>query len=62
MADPGVQASSRRPRSTDFGRLYRRGGDREDAREQLTTAARMFREMDMRFWLKQAEDEMRSLT
>ena len=46
----------------DFGRLYRRGGDREDAREQLTTAARMFREMDMRFWLKQAEDEMRSLT
>jgi hypothetical protein len=45
-----------------FARLYHRGGDRENAREQLTTAARMFREMDMRFWSKHAEDEMRSLT
>ena len=29
---------------------------------ELTTAARMFREMDMRVWLKQAQDEMSSLT
>ena len=30
----------------------------EQAREHLTTAATMYREMDMRFWLEQAEAEM----
>jgi len=27
----------------------------EQARQQLTTASTMYREMDMRFWLEQAE-------
>jgi tetratricopeptide (TPR) repeat protein len=41
--------------------LYRRTGKREQAREHLTTAATMYREMGMRFWLEQAEAEMGSL-
>ena len=35
-----------------LGTLYRRTGQREQAQEFLTTAATMFREMDMRFWLE----------
>jgi tetratricopeptide (TPR) repeat protein len=42
-----------------LGRLYRRTGKPEQAREHLTTATTMYREMDMRFWLEQAEAEMR---
>ena len=38
-----------------LGTLYRRIGKREPAREHLTTATTMYREMDMRFWLAQAE-------
>jgi tetratricopeptide (TPR) repeat protein len=38
-----------------LGKLYRRTGDTAKAREHLTTAATMYREMDMRFWLEQAE-------
>jgi len=38
-----------------FGKLYGRTGKRQVAREHLTTAAAMYREMDMRFWLEQAE-------
>ena len=38
-----------------LGKLYRRSGKREPAREHLTTATTMYREMDMRFWLEQAE-------
>ena len=30
---------------------------REQAQEHLTTATTMYREMDMRFWLEQAEAE-----
>ena len=41
-----------------LGLLYRRTGKREKAREHLTTATRMYREMDMAFWLVQAEQEM----
>jgi tetratricopeptide (TPR) repeat protein len=44
-----------------LGKLYRRTGKREEAREHLTTATTMYREMDMRFWLEQAEAEMREL-
>jgi tetratricopeptide (TPR) repeat protein len=44
-----------------FGSLYRRTGNGERARENLTTATTMYREMDMRFWLEQAEREMREL-
>jgi tetratricopeptide (TPR) repeat protein len=42
-----------------LGKLYRRVGKREPAREHLTTAATLYRDMDMRFWLEQAEAEMR---
>jgi len=38
-----------------LGRLYRRTGDRAKAEQYLTTATAMYREMDMRFWLEQAE-------
>jgi hypothetical protein len=44
-----------------LGKLYRRTGKREQAQEHLTTATTMYREMDMRFWLEQAEVEMRQL-
>jgi hypothetical protein len=35
--------------------LHRGIGDGLTAREHLSTAATMYREMDMRFWLEQAE-------
>src|SRR5262245_39492547 len=35
-----------------LGTLYRRTGDRAQAHEHLTTAATMYREMDMRSWLE----------
>ena len=44
-----------------LGRLYRRAGTRQQAREHITTAGTMFGEMDMRFWLEQAEAEMAAL-
>jgi class 3 adenylate cyclase/tetratricopeptide (TPR) repeat protein len=44
-----------------LGKLYQRTGKRERAREHLSTATAMFREMDMPFWLEQAEAEMRGL-
>jgi tetratricopeptide (TPR) repeat protein len=44
-----------------LGKLYTHTDKREQAREQLTTAARMYREMDMRFWLEQADAELREL-
>ena len=43
-----------------LGKLYRRTGRREQAREHLITATTMYREMDMRFWLEQAETELRA--
>jgi tetratricopeptide (TPR) repeat protein len=43
-----------------LGKLYRRTGNPEEAREHLTTATTMYREMDMRFYLEQAEAEMAS--
>ena len=44
-----------------LGKLCRRTGKREQAQEHLTTATTMYREMDMRFWLEQAEAEMGEL-
>jgi ATP/maltotriose-dependent transcriptional regulator MalT len=44
-----------------LSRVYRRTGQREQAPQHLTTATTMFREMDMPFWLAQAEAEMREL-
>jgi tetratricopeptide (TPR) repeat protein len=41
-----------------LGKLYRRTDKPEQAQEHLTTATTMYREMDMRFWLEQAETEM----
>ncbi len=41
-----------------LGKLSRRTGQREQAREHLTTATTMYREMDMTYWLEQAELEM----
>jgi len=35
-----------------LGTLYRRTGNPAQAREHLTTATTMYREMDMRFWLE----------
>ena len=42
-----------------LGKLFRRTGENEEAQEDLTTATMMYREMDMRFWLEQAEAELR---
>jgi hypothetical protein len=44
-----------------LSKLYRRTGDHQQAQEHLTTATTMYREMDMRFWLEQAEAELRAL-
>ena len=44
-----------------LAKLYRRTGKREQAREHLTTATALYREMDMPFWLKQVKAEMREL-
>jgi class 3 adenylate cyclase/tetratricopeptide (TPR) repeat protein len=42
----------------DLGKIYQRTGKRQEAEEHLTTATAMYREMDMRFYLEQAEAEM----
>jgi Tetratricopeptide repeat len=44
-----------------LGKLYWRTGKHEQAQEHLITAMAMYREMDMRFWLEQAEAEMKDL-
>ena len=44
-----------------LAKLSRRTGKREQTREHLITATTMYREMDMRFWLEQAEAEMAGL-
>lgn len=45
-----------------LGALYRHRGKRDHAYEHLTTAIAMYREMDMPFWLEQAEAELKTLT
>ncbi len=42
-----------------LGKLYRRTGQREQAREYLTTATTMYREMEMTYWPEKAEGETR---
>ena len=44
-----------------LGKLYRRTGKREQAGEHLTTATTVYREIDMRFCLEQAEAEIKGL-
>ena len=43
-----------------LGTLYRRRGDRVKAQKHLMTAAGMYREMDMGFWLARAESALGS--
>jgi tetratricopeptide (TPR) repeat protein len=43
-----------------LGKLHRRTGDTEHAGEHLSTAAAMYREMDMHFWLDQENRIMTS--
>jgi hypothetical protein len=38
-----------------LGKLHHRTGDRANALEHLSTAATMYREMDMGFWLEKAD-------
>jgi len=44
-----------------LGRLHAKAGQRVEAREHLANATTLHREMDMSFWVEQAEVEMRSL-
>ena len=46
----------------DLGRLLRKSDRPGQAREQLTTATTMYRELDMRTWLALTEAELRELT
>ena len=41
-----------------LGKLYGRTGEWLEARQNLTAAAAMYREMDMLSWLKKAEAEV----
>jgi len=41
-----------------LAKLYHRTDKREQAKEHLTTATTMYREMDMTYWLEKAEAEM----
>ena len=40
-----------------LGKLYLRTGKREEAQEHLTDPTTMYREMDMPFWLEQADEQ-----
>jgi len=40
------------------GKFYRLTSKRQQAHEHLTPVTTMYREMDMRFWLEQAEAEL----
>ena len=44
-----------------LGKLYHRTNKREQARERLTIAMTMYRDMGMTYWLEKAEAEMREL-
>jgi Tetratricopeptide repeat len=44
-----------------LGKLNRRTGKREQAREHLTTATTMYGEIGVPFWLQQADAEMQEL-
>jgi tetratricopeptide (TPR) repeat protein len=44
-----------------LGKLHRRTGKQQQAREYLTTATAMMREMEMGLWLEKAEGELKEL-
>lgn len=41
----------------DLGRLHRRTGEGKKAQEHVETASALYRDLDMPFWLEQAEVE-----
>ena len=41
-----------------LGKLHRRTGKAQEAQEPLSIATTMYREMDMKYWLEQAQAEM----
>ena len=43
-----------------IGHVYRRTGKLKQARESITTATNMYREMDMTFWVTRGESEQRN--
>jgi tetratricopeptide (TPR) repeat protein len=43
-----------------LGKLYRRTGRKPDAESHLALATTLYREMDMRFWLEQAQAEQQT--
>ena len=45
-----------------LGKLYRRTGQREQAQEHLASAATMYRDMGMTYWLEQAETAGQDVT
>src|SRR5262249_14863144 len=44
-----------------LGKLYRRIGKQQEAKEHIVTATKMMREMEMGLWLEKAEAELREL-
>jgi len=44
-----------------LGRLHQRAGKQREAEEHMATALAMYRDMDMRFWLEQANAEVEAL-
>jgi hypothetical protein len=44
-----------------LGKLYRRTGEREQAREHLATATTLYREMALGVWLEQGEAELQQV-
>ena len=42
-------------------KLYRRTGKPQETQDHFTIATTMYREMDMRFWLEQAETALKDL-
>ena len=44
-----------------LGKLYRRTGIQQQAKEHLTTATAMMREMEMGLWLEKTEAELKAL-
>jgi class 3 adenylate cyclase/tetratricopeptide (TPR) repeat protein len=61
LAEPGGMRPLVAHCHLGLGTLYRRKGKRQEARQHLALATAMYREMDMRFWLTQAEAESRAL-
>jgi hypothetical protein len=45
----------------DVGKLYRRAGNLQQAREHLATATTMMREMQIGVWLEKAEAALKDL-